>query len=117
MLQKGEHRVQEDLSIYHIIEAIKKMKASIAVLTYQMAKPELILQESKILYAKQAILFEDEKTEANTKQSFNDMLKFLNRSEKKNLYCNENSHGGELIHRLSEGFVSIFRNNSRRKSV
>ena len=56
MLQKGEHRVQEDLSIYHIIEAIKKMKASISVLTYQMENPELILQESKILYAKQAIL-------------------------------------------------------------
>ena len=33
LLKKGESRVKEDLSIYRIIEAIYKMKASISVLT------------------------------------------------------------------------------------
>lgn len=103
------------MSIYRIIEAIYKMKASIAVITHQMKEPQLILQESKMLYAKQAILLTDEKMEHDLKDSYNSMLKFLNRSEKKNLYESSGSiHDDEYLRRISKRFVSIFTNNSNR---
>ena len=74
-----------------------------------MENPELILQESKILYAKQAIFLEDERMEAVVKRSFNDMLKFLNRSEKKNLYDIGNPVSADLIQELQDDFLGIFK--------
>jgi len=77
--------VQEDLSIYRIIQSIYKLKASISVISERLADPT-ILQDVKQLYAKSTILLTDKQLRLSKKLDYSDLLVFLNRDDKKNLY-------------------------------